>query len=141
MNTITRFPFRTFLFAFLSVTLFAACSHKLRFDASPTVPAATGSVTYKKDKNGNYAVHAKVLHLSPPSSLPQPRDLYVFWVETRRNGVKNLGRINTRTPFLSKKLKATLHAITPYEPRRFFITAENDADISYPGPQLVLETR
>ena len=133
--------FRTAFLILSCVSLLLSCSRKVRFDTSSIVPAASGTVKYKKDKNSNYAVHAKVLHLAPPSSLSPSRSVYVFWVETSGNGVKNLGRINTDTRLLSKTLRASLDAVTPYEPRSFFITAEDNADITYPGPEVVLRTR
>jgi hypothetical protein len=121
--------------------LLTSCSRKMVFAPSTVVPAATGKVKYKKDKNGNYAIDVNVLHLAPPSSLTPPRDTYVVWIETAGNGVKNLGKINSSSGLLSKTLKASLETTTPYEPRNFFITAENQPETSYPSPEMVLRTR
>ncbi len=129
------------LFVFFCTVILSACSRKLTFASSSVVPAASGQVKYKRDNNGNYAVHVKVLNLAPATSLVPPRDVYVVWVETDANGIKNLGRINSTGSLLSKRLKATLDAVTPYRPRSFFISAENDAQISYPGSEVVLRAR
>lgn len=129
------------LFTLCCAIFLSACSRKMTFAASSVVPAASGWVKYKRDNNGNYAVQVKVRNLAPSTSLAPPRDAYVVWVETDANGIKNLGRINSSSGLLSKRLKATLDAVTPYRPRSFFISAENDAQISYPGPEVVLRAR
>jgi len=129
------------LFAILCMGLLSACSHKMVFSNSSAVPAATGHIKYKKDNNGNYAISVKVVNLAPSTSLTPSRDTYVVWEETDDNGIKNLGKINSSSGLLSKKLKATLNAVSPYKPRGFLITAENDAQISYPSSEVILRTR
>lgn len=122
------------------IVLPASCSRKVGFATSTVVPAADGKVKVKKDNNNNYAVDVTVKHLAEPNRLPQPKDVYVVWIETERNGVQNLGQLATSSGFLSSTLKAELKAVTPYKPSRVFITGEDAATVNYPGSYVVLNT-
>ena len=124
-----------------SVLLLTSCAKKLHFATSTVVPAAEGTVKYKKDDNGNYAISVKIENLADPKKLTPSKNTYVLWMETERSNVQNLGQINSSSGWFSSTLKASLEAITPYKPRSFFVTAENDPTITYPGPQVVLRTR
>jgi len=64
----------------------------------------------------------------------------VVWIETRNNGIKNIGRIVPSKGFLSSKMTASLNAVSPTKPKRVFITAENDEYLRYPGNMVVLDT-
>ena len=131
---------RTVLYAFM-LLLLGSCSKKLRFETSPVVPAAEGVVTLKKDKNNNYDVALNVMRLAEPQRLQPPRSHYIVWMETEGNGTKNIGKLETSSGFLSRTLKSELETVTPFKPTGFFITAEDDAVIQYPGGQVVLRTR
>lgn len=122
------------------MVFFNACARKLHFERSTVVPAAEGKVKIKKDKNKNYAVSVDVSNLAEAERLQPPKRTYVVWIETNHDRNKNVGRLNSSTGLFSKKLKASLSTITPYEPNRVFITAEDDAEISYPSGQTVLTT-
>jgi hypothetical protein len=128
------------LLILLIISGLSACSRKLSFKESAIVPAAQGSVKYKKDKNENYAIDLSVRHLSPPERLVESRNTYVVWVKTERNGLKNLGQLKTSGGLFSKALKSDLETVTTFEPRGFFITAERSADIGYPEGQVILTT-
>ena len=41
----------------------------MNFGSSTVVPAAEGSVKYKKGSNNNYDISVKVLHLADPKKL------------------------------------------------------------------------
>ena len=62
--------------------LLLSCSKKMMFASSSVVPAAEGSVKYKKDKNNNYHVDLKVMHLANSNKLTPARSTYVVWMET-----------------------------------------------------------
>jgi hypothetical protein len=124
----------------LIVSCITSCSRKLSFKESAIVPAAQGSVIYKKDKNENYAIDLSVRHLSPPERLVESRNTYVVWVKTERNGLKNLGQLKTSSGLFSKALKSNLETVSTFQPRGFFITAERSADIGYPEGQVILTT-
>lgn len=125
---------------FLIIIGMPACSKKLSFNQSAIVPAAQGNVKYKKDKNKNYAINLSVRHLSPPERLVESRNTYVVWINTERNGIKNIGQLKTSGGLFSKGLKSDLETVSIFEPRGFFITAERAADINYPEGQVILTT-
>ncbi|MCE7039088.1 hypothetical protein [Dyadobacter sp. CY312] len=128
------------LFLLLSI-IGTSCSKKFTFSESVIVPAAQGSVKFKKDKNDNYAVNLVVHNLSEPGRLVESRNTYVVWTNTDNKGVKNLGQLKNASGLFSKNLKSELKTTTPFKPTGFFITAENQADISIPRGQVVLTTR
>ncbi len=112
----------------------------MMFASSSIVPAAEGSVKYKKDNNNNYHVSLKVVHLANSNKLTPPRSNYVVWMDTENNGVKNLGQLKSSGSLLSSTLKGSLDAVTAFQPKNFFITAEDNTNISYPGNEVVLKT-
>ena len=59
---------------------------------------------------------------------------------TEHDGTKNIGQLKTCSVVFSKSLKSCLNTVSPFDPRDFFITAEDDADIQYPGSQVVIKT-
>ena len=105
------------------------------------VPAAEGKVKIKRDKNNNYVISLKVIRLAQPERLQPPKDHYVVWMETDQNGTKNIGKLESKSGFLSKTLKGTLVTVTPFKPIRFFITAEDNATVQYPSGPMVLSTK
>jgi hypothetical protein len=129
------------LFTLLALLTLSSCSRKFNFSDSVIVPAAKGSVKFKKDKNDNYAVTLTVRDLAEPGRLVESRNTYVVWANTADNGVKNLGQLKNASGLFSKKLKSELKTTTPFKPEGFFITAENRADITLPGGQVILTTR
>lgn len=124
----------------MSLLLLSSCSHKMSFLTSPLVPAAQGSVKVKKDNNNNYKISVDVTDLAEPKRLQPAKSTYVVWINTAEGDVKNVGQINTSTGMFSSKLKASLETVSTYKPTKVFITAEDDAAIQYPGPQMVLTT-
>ena len=129
-----------FLLATLTLGLFS-CARKIHFEDSTIVPVAKGTVQIKKDRNNNYQLEVYTLHLANPEKLTPAKKTYIVWAETASNGTQNLGRLNSKDSFLSKALKAELNATTTFEPTRVFITAEDDATVSYPSGQVVLTTK
>ena len=122
------------------VFLLSSCARKVAFQTSPVVPAAEGSVKIKKDKNNNYSLDISVRNLAEPQRLNPPRDTYVVWIETDRDGTKNIGQIKSSSGLFSSKLKASLEAVTSFKPNRIFITGENDASVTFPGMQVIIQT-
>ncbi|RYE17887.1 MAG: hypothetical protein EOP45_15000 [Sphingobacteriaceae bacterium] len=104
------------------------------------MPAARGKVNVDKDDNGNYALDLNILHLTEPERLRPAKSSYVIWMDTENNGIKNLGQLKSGTSFFSSTLKASFHTVTSFKPKRIFITAENDGNISVPGSQVIMTT-
>jgi hypothetical protein len=138
--------FKNFQLLFSAVIIFFllftinSCSKKIVFPTSSIAPAATGRVKIKKDNNNNYSINVNIENLPNSKRLNPPRDYYVVWIQTRNNGLKNIGRIVSSSGFLSSKMKASLNAVSPLKPHRVFITAENDEYVRYPGNMVVLDT-
>lgn len=128
-----------FALTLLLVLSIVGCSRKIPFTTSTAVPAAVGRVKMKKDNNNNYALNLEVRNLAEPKRLATPQNVYIVWMETS-DGLKNIGQLKTGSNLLSKTLKASLNTVTPLKPNRIFVTAENNASISYPGAQVVLST-
>jgi hypothetical protein len=124
----------------LLATMMSACSKKVQFIPSTVVPAATGTVYVKKDRNNNYAIDVKIDNLADPSRLESPKACYVVWVETEGNGTRNLGRLSVDSGLFSKALKGSLETVSPFKPVRFFITAEDEGNVQYPGMAIVLRS-
>jgi hypothetical protein len=125
----------------LVVLFFCSCSKKLYFAASTIAPAAEGVVKYKKDANTNYCVDLKILNLADSRRLDPPKNYYVLWMTTEQNGVKNLGQVRSLKDVYTGALRARLKTVTAFKPTGFYITGEDQANISSPGSQIVLRTR
>ncbi len=144
MNTIYKNAFQgnilTWAISLLLLFTIASCAKKISFNNSTVVPAATGQVKIKSDKNNNHNISIKINHLAKPSQLQPAKKTYVVWMNTEDNGIKNIGQINSSTGFLSGKLKSSFSTVSAFKPVKIFITAENDATIQYPDNQVILTT-
>ncbi len=139
VTSLFRYSFLFTTIAFVALSL-VSCAKKMTFGTSSVVPAAEGSVKIKSDKNKNSTIDLNVIRLSDPKRLDPPKGTYIVWMETANNGTKNIGNLNSSSGFLSKTLKSSLKTVTPYKPTGFFITAEDNKDITYPNGQVVLKT-
>src|SRR3982750_1739776 len=132
--TCKNYPIEIFgqIFAFaVSVILITSCSKKLQFTQSAVVPAAQGRVKIKKDDNSNYAIDLKISNLTDPERLQPPKTHYIVWLESDQTSLKNLGQLKSSSGLFSKALKASLNTVTSFKPKRIFITAEDDVDLTY----------
>ena len=126
--------------ATLLLLSFTTYVKKIIFLTSTIVPAARGQVTIKKDKNKNYVLKIKIDDLVEVKTLELSKNMYIVWMETEELMVKNMGQIISDTQYISSKLKAVFETVTAFKPTKIFITAEDNAEIQYPGTQFVLET-
>jgi hypothetical protein len=126
--------------AVIMLLTFTSCGKNIAFQNSSIVPAAEGKVSVKKDSNKNYSIGIKISNLAEVSRLQPSKNVYVVWMETEESLVKNIGQIKSDTGFMSSKLKASFETVTSFEPSKIFITAEDNADVQYPGMQLILTT-
>lgn len=118
-----------------------SCFRIVNFTTSGVVPAAEGYIKIARDDNRNYTIDVHVKRLAEPSRLKPPKQFYLVWMESKSNGIKNLGRLDSSTGLFSSHLRALLHAVTPFKPERVFVTAEDQPNITYPGTQVVLSTK
>ena len=122
---------------FLSVN---SCSKSVSFLTSSVVPAARGAVKIKVDKNKNYSIDISLSELAEVSRLNPPRLTYIVWMVTDQQLTKNIGQLKSSMSFMSKRLKGTFITVSSDKPIKIFITAEDDANIQYPGNQVMLST-
>lgn len=128
--------FFTSLMMSLSFNLYA---QKINFVTSSVVPAARGYAKIKKDSNKNYHVQVELWNLAEVSKLQPARQTYVIWMVVE--GVtKNMGRLKSSTTLFSKKLKASFETVSALKPSRIFLSAEDDANCSYPSSENLLTT-
>lgn len=140
-NFKTCFPVKlATLMLFFAGIIFSGCSNKVNFNTSQVVPAAVGYAKVTKGDNGNKLIKIEITHLSPPERLRPSKDMYIVWMETEDNGTRNIGQLRTETGFFSSTFKSSFTAITPFKPKKFFITAENSANIIKPNGETVLST-
>lgn len=125
---------------FLVMLMISSCSAKLNFVTSTVVPEAEGSVKVDKDDNGNFDLSLNVKRLAEPKRLQPAKSMYIVWMRTEKGDVKNLGQLKSVTGFFTDAQTASLRTTTPFKPKQIFITAEDDANISNPGSQVVLTT-
>lgn len=121
-------------------TVLTSCSKSLTFQKSVVVPSAVGSAKVGKDDNGNRQVTIKVENLVDPSRLTPARKLYIVWMQTKNNGIISLGKLVSSEAWFSTERNAKFTSVLNDDPVRFFITAENDADVTNPGGVTVLST-
>ena len=126
---------RSLILAGALCLLLQSCARKMTFGVSPVVPSAQGKVALGKDENKNTTLELRVRDLAPPDRLTPPKKVYVVWIETKDNGMKNLGQLNAR------RRDSYLKALSPFEPVRVFITAEDNAATSEPGTVVVMDTK
>ena len=126
---------------FLAVIILPGCTKRVAFLTSTVVPAASGYVYVKTDKNKNNAIEIHLSSLAEVGRLQPARQTYVVWILTQDDMTKNIGQIKSSSSVLSKRLKANFQTVSAFKPTKVFITAEDDAETQYPGSQLILETR
>jgi hypothetical protein len=139
INNMTRNIFLGILTTMM-IFLFTSCARKMTFSISPVVPAAQGYVKLKKDKNNNYIVKINITNLAEANRLQPSKNTYVIWMVTNEGITKNIGQLKSSKSFLSKKLTASFETVSSFNPAKIFITAEYEANIQYPGNQVVLST-
>ncbi|MBD1363047.1 hypothetical protein IDJ77_04420 [Mucilaginibacter sp. ZT4R22] len=140
MKKFTLNSFRYIGMVLIMAFALVSCSKSLRFDKSVVVPSAEGSVKLGKDGNGNRQVTMKVDNLVDPSRLTPPHKMYIVWVQTKSDGNKSLGKLVSSEAWFSKERNAEFTSVLSYDPVKFFITAEDDADVTNPGSTIVLST-
>lgn len=128
------------IFMALVMITFTSCEKKHTFLISSVIPGAKGYVTVKQDSNKNYIVEVEVSDLAEVERVNASKTTYVVWMETDEGKAENLGQLKSSTPFLSKRLTASLKTVSSFKPVKIFITTEDGINVQYPGEQVVLTT-
>lgn len=124
----------------LATFLLGACAKKVAFNPSTTVPAATGSVKVKKDKNDNYGIELNVRNLPKPEDLQPPKRSYTVWMETRDNRALNIGSLDVSSSLFSKTRKGGMETTSSFKPVRVFVTPEDEQAPTIPSAEPILST-
>lgn len=122
-------------FAIMMLILLQSCATKVPFLTSSVVPAAQGEVIIKQNKNQNYVINMKISNLAQIDRLQPAKAGYIVWMEADRANTRNIGRITS-----SNNLNVTFETTSTLRPSRIFITAEDNENVQYPGPMVVLTT-
>jgi hypothetical protein len=132
------------LFALIAMLIatssLSSCSKTLRFNISPVLPSAVGTVKLSTDDNKNRTMTLNIKNLVDPQRLTPPKKIYVVWMQTKNDGTRNLGSLVGSEGYFSSTRTATFSSVITGEPLRFFVTAEESAQVSGPGPVTVLTT-
>lgn len=127
----------TAVMALFTLVTLNSCTPKMSFTTSTIVPAATGTINVKKDKNSNYMMDVQVMNLADPKNLTPSKNTYLVWMESDDSRVRKLGQLTTS----GKALKGELKTSSVAKPDEIFITAEDNADIQNPEGQIILTTK
>ena len=110
--------------------MLSSCATTYRFPISSVAPAADGTAKFTKDNNNNYIVNVKVKYLSNADRLIPAKKLYVVWIKTDNDEVKNIGQLMS-----DNKNNASLTGTTSSRPVQIFVTAEDAGDVNWPSNQ------
>jgi hypothetical protein len=119
----------------LGILIFAGLgwAKTYHFASTRIDPSAMGDVDLGKDKNGNTNVSLRVEHLTKPTLLTPPANLYVVWFQEARSNPENEGQLQ-----VGNDLKGQLKTTTPLHNFDVFVTAEMDPTVKTPSDQVVL---
>ncbi len=114
---------------------FTSCSNKTFFLQSSVLPAAEGYVEVSRDKSENYKIKLELKNFAGADRLDPSNLTYVVWMVTAKEEAVNIGRIST-----SNSLKVSFETLSSFKPVKIFITAEEQENVRYPGPMVILTT-
>ena len=106
---------------------------KVVMTASPSVPAAKGTVYMSHDRNKNSAIYMKVEHLAHPSALTPPQSAYVVWIQESGRDAENQGELH-----IGNDLSGEFKTVSPHKQFNVFVTAEQGPQVHSPTGDLVL---
>jgi hypothetical protein len=110
------------------ILLFTSCSTVSKFPVSSVTPAANIVVYRHHDSNGNGTLNIKAKNLAAAERLSPPKHTYVVWVVLENNTAKNIGQLK-----IKNAKEAEIKTLTVFKYTEIFITAEDQADVQYPG--------
>lgn len=95
---------------------------------SPRVPAATGQVSVKPDKDGNQTLKVDVERLAAPTRVFDGANAYVVWLIAPGSAPQNLGVLP-----LDNDLNGHLQTKTPFRTFDLVVTAEPSPTATRPN--------
>jgi hypothetical protein len=106
---------------------------KVVMTASPSVPAAKGTVYMSHDRNKNSAIDMKVEHLAHPSALTPPQSAYVVWIQESGHDAENQGELH-----IGNDLNGEFKTVSPHKQFSVFVTAEQGPQVHSPTGDALL---
>ncbi|MFN3757392.1 MAG: hypothetical protein ACK4RM_10580 [Flavobacterium sp.] len=125
-----------FVLFFALSMLITSCANTAKFPVSGSVPAADITAQKKQDKNNNFTIEVTAKNLADAQRLNPPRNNYSVWIVTEDGITKNIGQLSNRNA-----RTAVLKAVTPFNFREIFVTAENQGDLTFPSGTEISRTR
>lgn len=125
---ITTMKYIKNVLAIVLVVFLTSCATTMKFPTSATTPAADIEVKRKADKNGNFEVSVTAKNLASAERVDPTKSLYVVWIVTESEGTRSIGQLTNKNA-----KTAVIETLTPFAFTEVFITAESQADISYPS--------
>lgn len=136
MKAISLHRYLVVFTAGLMLTTVACWAHKYRAVGTKIVPAASGTVNTKTDKNGNVTLELKVQNLAKPGTLTPSATAYVVWFQEQNSPPRNEGQL-----LVEDDLKGSFKSTTPYHNFDLLVTAENDPQAKQPSDRAIMRTR
>jgi hypothetical protein len=109
------------------VLALSACANISKFPVSSVSPAANIEMRRQQDNNGNTEITITAKNLAVAERLTPPKKVYVAWVILESSKVRNIGQLSAENA-----KKAEIKTLIPFKFSEVFITAEDQAGISYP---------
>lgn len=106
----------------------SSCAKSYKFPVSTITPASEMTVEKKKDKNNNYNICVKAKNLANPERLSPSKKMYIVWYTGVDNTLKKAGLLNAKNGGKTK-----LETVSATDIKNIFVTAENDAEVTYPS--------
>ena len=113
------------------------CSHEQTWTMATTdkLPAATGKVKVKEEKDGNTRVKVEVAHVAQPDDVFNANN-YVVWLKPRSGIAQNVGVLS-----IDKKLNGSLETKTPFKEFTVIVTAERSPNVTMRAGQSIMDTQ
>lgn len=124
----------TFIIAL--IFLLSACAETARFPVSSVTPAADIVAHKQMDNNGNCKISIIAKNLSSVERLNPPKSNYIVWILTEVDGPRNIGQLKNENAQTTR-----LETLTPYKFSDIFITAEDQANVTFPTGIEITRTR
>ncbi|MDD4993908.1 MAG: hypothetical protein PHR83_16935 [Paludibacter sp.] len=109
------------------VILLSSCATVTRFPVSTVTPAADIILSKQKDQNGNTKIKITATNLAAVERLSPSKNVYIVWIVSENDGVRNIGQLKNKNA-----KTAEIETLAPFAFTGIFITAEDQADVSYP---------
>ena len=116
------------IFLSIAILFLNSCSSTIKFPISAVTPGAEIKAKITADNNNNHIIKVTAVDLAGADRLIPPKNNYVVWIVTEKNGTKNVGQLTSKND-----KKSYLTANTPFIIKEIFITAEEQGNISYPS--------